>query len=73
LYGRRREIETLFALIARAKEHGDALVIRGEPGIGKSAILAAASARRSRVASAIRKESGGAELALPNAASNALR
>lgn len=44
LYGRQREIETLFALIARAKEHGDALVIRGEPGIGKSAILAAASA-----------------------------
>ena len=34
----------LFALIARAKEHGDVLVIRGEPGIGKSAILAAASA-----------------------------
>jgi DNA-binding CsgD family transcriptional regulator len=43
LYGRQREIETLFALIARAKEHGDALVIRGEPGIGKSALLAAAS------------------------------
>jgi DNA-binding CsgD family transcriptional regulator len=43
LYGRQREIETLFALIARAREHGDALVIRGDPGIGKSAILAAAS------------------------------
>ena len=42
LYGRQREIETLFALIARAKEHGDSLVIRGDPGIGKSAILAAA-------------------------------
>ena len=43
LYGRQREIETISALIARAKEHGDVLVIRGEPGIGKSAILAAAS------------------------------
>src|SRR4029077_6544976 len=35
-------IETTFALIARAKDHGDAIVIRGEPGIGKSAIVAAA-------------------------------
>jgi predicted ATPase len=43
LHGRQREIETIYALIARAKEHGDVLVIRGEPGIGKSAILAAAS------------------------------
>ena len=42
LHGRRLEIETTFALIARAKDHGDALVIRGEPGIGKSAIVAAA-------------------------------
>jgi DNA-binding CsgD family transcriptional regulator len=43
LYGRAREIELLTELISRGKAHGQALVIRGDPGIGKSALLAAAS------------------------------
>ncbi len=35
----------LDALLATAKEHGDALVLVGEPGIGKSSLIAAASAK----------------------------
>jgi DNA-binding CsgD family transcriptional regulator len=44
LFGRERETEILDGVIARAREAGSALVIRGDPGIGKSALLAAAAA-----------------------------
>ena len=39
LYGRERELDVLEGLIDRAGEHGGALVVRGEAGIGKSALL----------------------------------
>lgn len=45
LYGRERETEVLKQLLSRAKERGAALVIRGEAGIGKSALLSVATAR----------------------------
>ncbi|HXM54781.1 MAG TPA: ATP-binding protein, partial [Candidatus Dormibacteraeota bacterium] len=44
LVGRRHETRVLDGLIAGATERGGALVIRGEPGIGKSAVIAAATA-----------------------------
>jgi DNA-binding NarL/FixJ family response regulator len=45
LVGRERELERLLALVNGIHDHGGALVLRGEAGIGKSALLAAASAR----------------------------
>jgi predicted ATPase len=45
LVGRDRELERLLALVNGIHGHGGALVVRGEAGIGKSALLAAASAR----------------------------
>jgi DNA-binding NarL/FixJ family response regulator len=45
LVGRDRELERLLALVDGIHGHGGALVVRGEAGIGKSALLAAASAR----------------------------
>jgi len=39
LYGRERELDVLEGLIDHAGEQGGALVIRGEAGIGKSALL----------------------------------
>jgi DNA-binding CsgD family transcriptional regulator len=43
LIGRTAELETLFGLVDRAPERGGALVVRGEPGIGKTSLLVAAS------------------------------
>ena len=45
LLGRDRELAELFALIDGVEERGGALVVRGEAGIGKSALLAAARER----------------------------
>lgn len=45
LLGRDRELALLHGLIAGVGERGGALVVRGEAGIGKSALLAAASRR----------------------------
>ncbi|MDH2426347.1 LuxR family transcriptional regulator [Sphaerisporangium sp. TRM90804] len=42
LFGREREIAQVESLVARIPEHGDALVVSGEAGIGKSALLAVA-------------------------------
>ena len=39
LLGREAELETLLELVDRMSERGGALVIRGEPGIGKTALL----------------------------------
>ena len=39
LIGREAELETLLGLVDRMSERGGALVIRGEPGIGKTALL----------------------------------
>jgi DNA-binding CsgD family transcriptional regulator len=45
LYGRERELHLLNDLIGRINDQGAALVVRGEAGIGKSALLAGASRR----------------------------
>ena len=45
LLGRDRELTRLYALVDGIEEHGGALVVRGEAGIGKSALLAAAADR----------------------------
>ncbi len=45
LVGRDRELERLLRLVNGIHDRGGALVVRGEAGIGKSALLAAASAR----------------------------
>ena len=52
LFGRDRELGVLDDLVDRAHVGGGALVLRGEAGIGKSSLLAAASrhARDSRIA-----------------------
>lgn len=43
LIGRSAELESLFAFVDRAPERGGALVVRGEPGIGKTSLLMAAT------------------------------
>ena len=45
LLGRDRELAELYALVDRIEDRGGALVVRGEAGIGKSALLAAARER----------------------------
>jgi DNA-binding CsgD family transcriptional regulator len=45
LLGRDRELGRLYALVDRIEEQGGALVVRGEAGIGKSALFAAAKER----------------------------
>ncbi len=45
LFGRDRELAELYRLIDGIEEGGGALVVRGEAGIGKSALLAAARER----------------------------
>jgi DNA-binding CsgD family transcriptional regulator len=44
LFGREAELAVLGQLVARLPGRGGALVVRGDPGIGKTALLAAASA-----------------------------
>jgi predicted ATPase len=43
--GRDRELARLYALVDGIEEQGGALVVRGEAGIGKSPLLAAATER----------------------------
>jgi DNA-binding CsgD family transcriptional regulator len=52
VFGRAHEIAVLEGMLARAPERGDACVIRGDAGIGKSALLGIA--RESAVASGFR-------------------
>src|SRR3954447_192232 len=44
LVGRARELRRLHDLLAVLPQHGGGLLLRGEPGIGKSALLKAAAA-----------------------------
>jgi hypothetical protein len=44
LFGREPEEAVITEMLLRTTEHGDALVVRGEPGIGKSSLLGAATA-----------------------------
>lgn len=66
LFGRELEVETLSALIGSVHERGAALVVRGEAGMGKSALLAEAKryaeGRGSRVLATVGIQ---AEAALP--------
>ena len=43
LVGREPELRTIHELVDRVGERGGAVVVRGEPGIGKSALLAEAT------------------------------
>ena len=45
LIGRGAELEILFRLVDCASERGGALVVRGEPGVGKTSLLEAAIRR----------------------------
>src|ERR671917_306702 len=45
IFGRERELAKLEGLVDELSEHGAALLVRGEPGIGRSTLLAAASQR----------------------------
>jgi DNA-binding CsgD family transcriptional regulator/tetratricopeptide (TPR) repeat protein len=45
IFGRERELARLERLVDGVSEHGAALLVRGEAGIGKSTLLAAASRR----------------------------
>jgi hypothetical protein len=45
LYGREPEVRTVAHLVEGVRNRGGVLLVRGEPGIGKSALLAAAAAR----------------------------
>ena len=45
LIGRGAELEILFRLVDCASERGGALVVRGEPGVGKTSLLKAAIRR----------------------------
>src|SRR6185295_18808974 len=42
LVGRERELQAIAGLLGGASESGGALIVRGDAGIGKSALLAAA-------------------------------
>jgi len=45
LYGRESELGEVAGLVEGIRNRGDVLLVRGEPGIGKSAVLAAAAAQ----------------------------
>ena len=45
LYGREAELGVLLGLMKGVRDRGGASLVRGEPGIGKSALLAAATAQ----------------------------
>src|SRR6266566_2440545 len=45
LIGRESELEVLTGLVDRVPERGGALVVRGEPGVGKTSLLVAANRR----------------------------
>ena len=45
LLGRDEELARLYSIVDELADHGGALVVRGEAGIGKTAMLAAASER----------------------------
>jgi DNA-binding NarL/FixJ family response regulator len=66
LVGRDRELNELLALVDGIHDRGGALVVRGEAGVGKSALLAAASARaRSQGVSVFRTTPVESETHLP--------
>ena len=73
LVGRERELAVLEDLVRRGGVHGASLVVRGEPGIGKSALLAETSARARELAMDVMAATGAeSEAQLPFAALHGL-
>jgi DNA-binding CsgD family transcriptional regulator len=65
LFGREAELAMLASLVAQIPDRGGALVLRGDPGIGKSALLtAAAAAASSKGVSVLRTAGAQSETAL---------
>jgi hypothetical protein len=65
LFGREAEIAMLDQFVARIPERGGALVVRGDPGIGKTALLAVASAAASSNSVSVLRTAGAqSEIAL---------
>src|SRR5580658_4625582 len=58
LFGRAAEVAVLERLVALIPERGGMLVVRGDPGIGKSALLAAASAAASSKGVSVMRAAG---------------
>ncbi len=58
LFGREKEVTVLDALVAGLPEEGQALVVRGAPGIGKSALLARATRQAERSGFSVLSASG---------------
>ena len=58
LFGREAETAMLDQLVARIPERGAALVLRGDPGIGKTALLAVASAAASSKGTSVLRTAG---------------
>src|ERR687893_781505 len=58
IFGRERELARLERLVDGVSEHGAALLVRGEPGIGKSTLLAAASRRAEAAGMRVLRASG---------------
>src|SRR5689334_5939122 len=57
LVGREAETSRLDALLDRLPQRGGALIVRGEPGIGKSALLKRAAATDARTLTVVGTES----------------
>jgi AAA ATPase domain len=47
LIGRDQELDILYGIVDRVAHQGSAIIVRGEPGVGKSSLLRAASERAS--------------------------
>ena len=58
LVGREHELAVLEGLVAHVGERGGVLVVRGEAGIGKSALLEAANTRAKRQGMTVRTTVG---------------
>jgi DNA-binding CsgD family transcriptional regulator/tetratricopeptide (TPR) repeat protein len=58
LIGRANELEVLFQLVDRASEQGEALVVHGEPGVGKTSLLRAASRHASERGALVLRTAG---------------
>src|SRR3954469_4537829 len=58
LIGRRGELATVRALVERARSSGEALLIIGEPGVGKTMLLDAAADMASSAGACVLRASG---------------
>src|SRR5262245_36811999 len=65
LIGRDHELEGLLAQVDGIHEHGGALLLRGEAGIGKTALVSAASERARAYVSVFRTTGVQSETRLP--------